>query len=81
MAQGLPVIAREISGLTEALGSAGVLVPECAPGPWAEVLDGLVEDPRWCADLARRSRARAATLTWAETATRTHAAYVEACGD
>lgn len=80
MAHGLPVIASAIPPHAELLGTAGVLLPAFRPAAWAEVLDGLADDPQARRQLAMRSRSRALDFTWVAAAQTTRACYAEATG-
>jgi len=75
MACGAPVIAAGTSAIPEVTGTAALLLdPDDEPG-FAEAIARVLADPACAADLRARGLARAAQFTWAETATRTIAAY------
>lgn len=59
-AAGLPVIATRIGGLTEAVGSGGVLMPRNAPAQaWAAAVESVWNDPVRAATLVAAARAHA----------------------
>jgi glycosyltransferase involved in cell wall biosynthesis len=76
LARGVPVVASDVGGVTEALGSAGgvepgVLVPPEDPAALAEALRRWLSDARWREELRRGARVRRDGLTpWSTTAQR-----------
>jgi spore coat protein SA len=65
MGAGVPVVAFANGGIPEALGNAGVLVPEANATALAAALNRLLHDPDQRKDLALRGRERVAKLfTW-----------------
>lgn len=62
MAAGRPVIATDVGGNSEALGTAGLLVPPGDPHALAECLLTLSASPSMRCDLGARGRARAQEL-------------------
>lgn len=73
MAAGAAVIASDVGGLPEALGSAGILVPPGDRGALAEALAALAHDPRLLARAQVAARAHAQTMTWSRTHARLEA--------
>ncbi|WP_425953755.1 glycosyltransferase family 4 protein [Xylanimonas sp. McL0601] len=76
LARGLPVVASDVGGVREALGSAGgvepgVLVRPESPAALAEALRRWLSDAGWREELRRRARLRRAGLAaWSVTAQR-----------
>jgi glycosyltransferase involved in cell wall biosynthesis len=74
LARGIPVLATDVGGLSEALGSApvglpGVLVPAGDVSAMAGSLRHWLEDPALRAELREAARDRRTTLTgWPDTA-------------
>lgn len=63
-ASGIPVIARDVGGLPEAVGVGGMLVPMAAgTDEWAEALGAVWDDPQAYAEWSERSAAQAAQGT------------------
>ena len=58
MATGVPVVASASGGLPDAMGDAGVLVPEGDSSALAEALRRLCDDPELCSRLGARGRER-----------------------
>jgi glycosyltransferase involved in cell wall biosynthesis len=79
LARGTPLVAADGSSLTEVVGDAGLLF---APGDVDELtaaIERALEDKELCAELARRGRRRAETLTWEASAEAHAAAFKDAC--
>lgn len=75
MACGTPVIAEDVAGLRDVVGSAGVLVPPGNPAYAAEVLARLAHDLDWRRDLSDAARSRARGFTWDDVAAEVRATY------
>jgi len=75
MACGAPVVAFRIPPLEESLGEAAVLTARGDVGELAEALRTLVRDDGRREQLVRAGLARAATLSWSTTASKTAAVY------
>jgi glycosyltransferase involved in cell wall biosynthesis len=69
LARGVPVIASEVGGVREAVGSAGALVPPEDPDALAAAIAAHLDDPRPLREAARRAPLR----TWPEAARELHA--------
>ncbi|MCU1514847.1 MAG: hypothetical protein JWO10_1937, partial [Microbacteriaceae bacterium] len=69
-ASGTPVVAFRGSGLVESVadGVSGVLVDTREPFAWAQVIEGLLADPRRLAALSVSARHHAEGFTWGATA-------------
>jgi glycosyltransferase involved in cell wall biosynthesis len=80
MAAGAAVITSKGTSTEEVAGDAGVLVDPLDADDIAGAIARVVDDEDLAADLRTRSRARAATFTWADAARATVAAYHEALG-
>lgn len=78
MACGTPVLASTAGALPETAGGAALLVDPLSVEAIADGMGRLLGDRALRRDLAARGRARAAALTWEETARRTLAVYREA---
>jgi glycosyltransferase involved in cell wall biosynthesis len=63
MACGLPAVATDVGGVSEAVGDAGILVPPDPPQELAAALTRILSDRRLREDLGSRARARAEQLT------------------
>lgn len=74
MAAGLAVIATDVEGTRETVGTAGLLT---APDPvsLAAAIDRVALDPELRADLQRRARSAAAGRSWADIADQLSAVY------
>lgn len=60
-ANGIPVVARSVGGIPEAMGASGVLLAESDPPErWAEAIEAILSQPDRYADLSQRARANAA---------------------
>lgn len=70
-ASGIPVIAADAGGLTDAVvdGLTGVLLASRDPQDWARELERLLADPARRSRLGAAGRERAEGLSWAATAT------------
>lgn len=75
MAQGAPVVTSRGTATEEAAGDAGVLVD---PFDVDDIARGIAEAVARAGELSERARARAAAMSWDETATHTLAAYHDA---
>lgn len=75
MANGTPVIAADATSLPEVVGRAGVLVPFDDVDAWASAVAGVVGDLERAQRLGEAGRERAATFTWARSATAHLEAY------
>ncbi|MGH8976637.1 MAG: glycosyltransferase family 4 protein [Acidimicrobiia bacterium] len=73
---GTPVVAADDSSLTELVGDAGLLFPPGDVDALTVAVERVLADSALRAQLQRRGRARASTLTWEASAT----AHVEAFG-
>jgi glycosyltransferase involved in cell wall biosynthesis len=71
MACGAPVIASDASGIPEAAGDAALLVPPGDTAALSGAIRSLLEDPARADQLRTAGFARAAAMTWDETAERT----------
>jgi glycosyltransferase involved in cell wall biosynthesis len=59
-ANGIPVVARNIGGIPEAMGNSGVLLDEAAPPElWAKTIESILSDPDRCAELSTAAVANA----------------------
>lgn len=78
---GVPIVATQIEGLRDVVGTAGVLVAADDPSALGAALGALAADPARRALLAERGRARAAELFTAQRmASQTLAVYERAAG-
>jgi glycosyltransferase involved in cell wall biosynthesis len=68
MRAGLPVIAARRSSIPEVVGHGALLVEPTDPKHVAQEIDSLIGDETALGALTDRGRARAAELTWAQTA-------------
>jgi polysaccharide biosynthesis protein PelF len=59
MLSGAAVVATDVGGVREALGSTGVLVPPCDPGSMARAISGLMSSPADRQRLGEAARTRA----------------------
>ncbi len=75
---GTPVLASTAGALPETAGGAALLVDPASVDAIADGIRRLLEDGALRRDLAAKGRARAAAMTWEETARRTLAVYREA---
>jgi glycosyltransferase involved in cell wall biosynthesis len=67
-ANGIPVVARSIGGIPEAMGSSGVLLSESDPPErWAAAIEEILAKPERYAELSERARANAAREEFDET--------------
>jgi glycosyltransferase involved in cell wall biosynthesis len=78
MAAGTPVVTSNVASLPEVAGDAAVLVEPDDVDALADALGRIEGDAALRATLVAAGRARAATFTWARTASETVAAYLEA---
>jgi glycosyltransferase involved in cell wall biosynthesis len=77
MATGLPVVASDVQGLREFIGTNGVLVRDPSPQTFAAALDSLLSDPAELQRLQRVSRAWAEDYAWSSLTKRVEAVYQE----
>lgn len=77
MARGCPVAAADATALPEAAGGAAELFDPLDETGIAAAIRRVIEDPQLGAELAERGRARAAKLSWEQTAELTAAVYRE----
>ncbi len=75
MACGTPVVSSTGGSLAEVLGDAAVLLDSYAAEDWAEQIRRVLTDSHFREDLIDRGRNKAATYTWAKTASETMAVY------
>jgi glycosyltransferase involved in cell wall biosynthesis len=76
MAAGAAVVANDVTGLRDAVGECGVLVPPGRPGALAEAAAALLGDPGRRGELAARARENVVREhSWATTAARVEEAY------
>ncbi|MDP6539142.1 MAG: glycosyltransferase family 1 protein [Planctomycetota bacterium] len=75
MACGTPVVTSCVTSLPEVCGDAALLVEPTDAGQIFEAARRLLSEPDLAADLVRRGRVRARTLTWRECARRSLQAY------
>lgn len=68
MACGAPVVAFDNSGLAEAVGDGGVLVPDGDVVALTDAAERLLADPVHRAEVVRRGAARTAGMSWTEVA-------------
>jgi glycosyltransferase involved in cell wall biosynthesis len=87
LARGLPVVAREVGGVPEALGRAadgsqpGLLVPPGDPRPLAQALCRWLGDPRERKRLRAAAQSRRLTLSdWAQTSRELSAVLTQVAG-
>jgi glycosyltransferase involved in cell wall biosynthesis len=78
MACGCPVVGSTRASVPEVVGDAGLLADPAVPADFAAAMRRLRGEPTLRAELVRRGRERAATLTWDRTAERTLALLHEA---
>ena len=64
MASGTPVVASDIAGIREGVGSAGLLAPPGEARAFADHLARLATDPALRTDVARRCLERSRQFTW-----------------
>jgi glycosyltransferase involved in cell wall biosynthesis len=79
LARGAPLVAANDSALTEVVGDAGLLFTPGDVDEMTAALERVLEDPALCADLARKGRLRAETMTW-EASAQAHAAAFTVAG-
>lgn len=75
MAAGVPVVSSSAGALAEVVGDAAVLVDPADVDGIAGALERVLGDPALRAELVAAGHARAATLTWEDTARRTLDVY------
>ncbi len=80
MAAGTPVVAADVGGLREIVGTAGVLVDPGKTDSIAAGVERLLDDRDLSEKLRCRGRERAAQLSWDRAAEATMLAYSEAAG-
>ena len=76
-AQGTPVVAAAVGGLTEIVadGLTGYLVPARDPGRFAEAIADVLRDPERRSAMGEAARQRATSFTWARAVSRLVAIY------
>ena len=77
MARGVPVVAARATALPETGGDAAAYFDPLDVGDMADAIRGVVGDRARHAELSRRGRERARTLSWADSAALTAAVYEE----
>lgn len=75
MARGTAVVSSAGGALPEVLGDAALVIPEFDADRWAAEIERLLGDPDRLRDLKAAGVARAASLSWEETARQTWALY------
>jgi glycogen synthase len=75
MRAGVAIVATDVGGASETLGSAGRLVPPGEPRALAGAIDELLATPEEAARLAREARERAARYEWSQLAAETLSVY------
>ncbi len=77
---GTPVVAAAVGGLRTAVadGVSGVLIEGHDPRDYADVLERLIDEPRWRAHLAAGARGHAQSFSWSATAAGTLKTYTRA---
>ena len=75
MHAGLPIVATDTGGISDAVGDAGVLVPPRDPESLAEALDAVLADSARRMELAAAARRRSRDYHWDALAERVLAAY------
>lgn len=78
MAMGAPVVAARVGGLVDLVGESGILVDAENADQVAAAVHGLLREDGRRKDLGRRSRARAAELSWDRAAASIERLYDEA---
>lgn len=81
MAAGLPVVATDVGGNREALGTSGLLVPPSDSEQLAEALRSMLNDKEGATRLGREARARAKSLFSSEHMIRQHVRLYESLID
>ena len=56
MASGVPLVATDVTGVTETVGQGGILVPENQPKPLAQAISMLTSSPDYALEMGRRGR-------------------------
>jgi len=77
MAQGTPVVTSSLTATAEVAGDAALLVDPLDAEALADALAAVLDDPTLASRLGAEGRARAADQTWARTAERLAAVYLE----
>jgi len=80
MQAGVPIVASDVGGIGEALGSAGLLVPPGEPDALAAAVDAVLRDPALAARLRAAGRERAGRFDWSVLAARVHGVYESVLG-
>lgn len=77
MASGKPMIASDVEGMRDLVGSAGLLFPQGDAEALAALIREVCESPEKAQEIGRKCRERAMQYDIAETAKRYHALYEE----
>lgn len=79
---GRPVVATDVGGLRHAVrdGHSGLLVPGHEPGPWADALTAVLDDPDNLVRMRANAAGHASRFSWDNTAAATLHAYGHALG-
>ena len=77
MASGKPMIASDVEGMRDLVGSAGLLFPQGDAETLATLIREVCENPEKAREIGRKCRDRAMQYDIAETAKRYHALYEE----
>jgi len=74
---GRPVVATDVGGLRHAVraGQTGLLVPGHEPGPWADALAAVLDDPSERVRMGANAAGHSSRFSWDNTAAATLAAY------
>ncbi|WP_020375628.1 glycosyltransferase family 4 protein [Sulfobacillus thermosulfidooxidans] len=64
LAMGIPVIAGDISAVSEVVGDSGLLVPPKEVDAWVDTIIKVIQTPALAQKMAARGRARAEDFSW-----------------